>query len=323
MTDVGAGARLVVIVVFDEVTMLDVAGAAEVFVEATRFGANYAVKIASVDGRDVTTSIGARLGVTDSLAAIGSADTVLVAGGDYLPRRPIDPALVEAVRSLAGRTRRLASICTGSFILAQAGMLSGRRATTHWHDARLLARAFPDISVEPDAIFIRDGDVYTSAGVSAGIDLALALVEMDHGSKLVREVARWLVVYLKRAGGQSQFSTLVEADPPPESALRTVTDAIAADPAADHSVNALARRAALSSRQLTRLFQAELGTTPARYVERVRIDAARAALDAGHSVTESAHRAGFGSPETLRRVFTDHLGVSPKAYRDRFRTTAR
>lgn len=303
--------------------MLDVAGAAEVFVEATRFGANYVVKIASVDGRDVTTSIGARLGVTDSLAAIGSADTVLVAGGDYLPRRPIDPALVEAVKSLAGRTRRLASICTGSFILAQAGMLSGRRATTHWHDARLLARAFPDISVEPDAIFVRDGDVYTSAGVSAGIDLALALVEMDHGSKLVREVARWLVVYLKRAGGQSQFSTLVEADPPPESALRRVTDAVAADPAADHSVNALARRAALSSRQLTRLFQAELGTTPARYVETVRIDAARAALDAGHSVTESAHRAGFGSPETLRRVFTDHLGVSPKAYRDRFRTTVR
>ncbi|MFL0179057.1 GlxA family transcriptional regulator [Mycobacterium sp. SMC-15] len=323
MTDVGAGSRLVVIVVFDEVTMLDVAGAAEVFVEATRFGANYVVKIASVDGRDVTTSIGARLGVTDSLAAIGSADTVLVAGGDYLPRRPIDPALVEAVKSLAGRTRRLASICTGSFILAQAGMLSGRRATTHWHDARLLARAFPDISVEPDAIFVRDGDVYTSAGVSAGIDLALALVEMDHGSKLVREVARWLVVYLKRAGGQSQFSTLVEADPPPESALRRVTDAVAADPAADHSVNALARRAALSSRQLTRLFQAELGTTPARYVETVRIDAARAALDAGHSVTESAHRAGFGSPETLRRVFTDHLGVSPKAYRDRFRTTVR
>ncbi|MFL0275378.1 GlxA family transcriptional regulator [Mycobacterium sp. SMC-19] len=323
MTDAGARPRLVVIVVFDDVTILDVAGAGEVFVEANRFGANYVVKIASVDGRDVTTSIGARLGVTDSLAAIGSADTVLVAGGDHLPRRPIDPALVEAVRSVASRTRRLASICTGSFILAQAGVLSGRRATTHWHDARLFARAFPDVTVEPDAIFIRDGNVYTSAGVSSGIDLALALVEMDHGSKLVREVARWLVVYLKRAGGQSQFSALVEADPPPQSALRQVADAIMANPADDHSVDALARRAALSSRQLTRLFQAELGTTPARYVETVRIDAARAALDAGHSVTESAHRAGFGSPETLRRVFVDHLGVSPKAYRDRFRTTVR
>jgi transcriptional regulator GlxA family with amidase domain len=263
------------------------------------------------------------LGVTASLADIGSADTIVVAGSDNLPRRPVDPALVEAVRSAASRTRRLASICTGSFILAQAGVLGGRRATTHWHEARLFARAFPDVTVEPDAIFVRDGDVYTSAGVSAGIDLALALVEMDYGGTVVREVARWLVVYLKRAGGQSQFSTLVEADPPPQSALRKVTDAIAADPADDHSVNALARRAALSSRQLTRLFQSELGTTPARYVEMVRIDAARAALDAGHSVTESAHRAGFGSPETLRRVFTEHLGVSPKAYRDRFRTTLR
>ncbi|WP_234708244.1 GlxA family transcriptional regulator [Mycolicibacter arupensis] len=323
MTDAGARARLVVIVVFDDVTLLDVAGAAEVFIEANRFGADYAITIASVDGRDVTTSIGARLGVTASLADIGSADTIVVAGSDNLPRRPVDPALVEAVRSAASRTRRLASICTGSFILAQAGVLGGRRATTHWHEARLFARAFPDVTVEPDAIFVRDGDVYTSAGVSAGIDLALALVEMDYGGTVVREVARWLVVYLKRAGGQSQFSTLVEADPPPQSALRKVTDAIAADPADDHSVNALARRAALSSRQLTRLFQSELGTTPARYVEMVRIDAARAALDAGHSVTESAHRAGFGSPETLRRVFTEHLGVSPKAYRDRFRTTLR
>ncbi|WP_420109062.1 GlxA family transcriptional regulator [Mycolicibacter arupensis] len=323
MTDAGARARLVVIVVFDDVTLLDVAGAAEVFIEANRFGADYAITIASVDGRDVTTSIGARLGVTASLADIGSADTIVVAGSDNLPRRPVDPALVEAVRSAASRSRRLASICTGSFILAQAGILGGRRATTHWHEARSFARAFPDVTVEPDAIFVRDGDVYTSAGVSAGIDLALALVEMDYGGTVVREVARWLVVYLKRAGGQSQFSTLVEADPPPQSALRKVTDAVAADPADDHSVNALARRAALSSRQLTRLFQSELGTSPARYVEMVRIDAARAALDAGHSVTESAHRAGFGSPETLRRVFVDRLGVSPKAYRDRFRTTLR
>ena len=175
----------------------------------------------------------------------------------------------------------MASICTGSFLLAQAGLLSGRRATTHWHDTRLFARAFPDITVEPDAIFVRDGDVFTSAGVSSGIDLALALVEMDYGTELVRDVARWLVVYLKRAGGQSQFSVLVEADPPPQSPLRAVTDAVAANPAANHSVKTLAAQASLSTRQLTRLFQSELGTTPARYVEMVRIDAARAALDAG------------------------------------------
>jgi transcriptional regulator GlxA family with amidase domain len=263
------------------------------------------------------------LGVTDSISSIDAADIVMVAGSDNLPGRAIDPALVEAVRSVAGRTRRLASICTGSFILAQAGLLTGRRATTHWHDARLLARAFPDITVEPDAIFVRDGDVFTSAGISSGIDLALALVEMDYGQELVRDVARWLVVYLKRAGGQSQFSALVEADPPPQSALRPATDAVAADPAADHSVKTLAARASLSTRQLTRLFESELGTTPARYVEMVRIDAARAALDAGRSITDTAHLAGFGSTETLRRVFITRLGVSPKAYRDRFRTASR
>lgn len=311
---------MVVIVVFDDVTLLDVAGAGEVFVEANRFGADYELKIASVDGRDVTTSIGTRLGVTDSIASIGSADTVLVAGSDHLPARAIDPALVEAVRSVSGRARRMASICTGSFILAQAGLLSGRRATTHWHDARLMARAFRDVTVEPDAIFVRDGDVFTSAGISSGIDLALALVEMDHGTELVRDVARWLVVYLKRAGGQSQFSVLVEADPRPDSPLRPVIDAVAANPAANHSVKSLAGRASLSTRQLTRLFQSELGMTPARYVELVRIGFARGALESGRSVSETAGMAGFGSIETLRRVFVSHLGISPKAYRERFRT---
>jgi transcriptional regulator GlxA family with amidase domain len=318
-----ADPRTVVIVVFDDVTMLDVAGAGEVFAEANRFGADYRLKIASVDGRDVTTSIGTRLGVTDALSSIESADTIMVAGSDHLPRRAIDPELVEAVKSAAGRTRRLASICTGSFILARAGLLNGRRATTHWHDARLFARAFPDIAVEPDALFVRDGEVFTSAGVSSGIDLALALVEMDYGAELVRDVARWLVVYLKRAGGQSQFSVLVEADPAPESPLRVVTDAVTADPGADHSVTKLAARASLSTRQLTRLFQSELGMTPARYVELVRIDFARGALDAGRTVADAAHMAGFGSTETLRRVFLSHLGISPKAYRDRFRTASR
>ncbi|WP_077090319.1 GlxA family transcriptional regulator [Mycobacterium rhizamassiliense] len=311
---------MVVIVVFDGVTLLDVAGAGEVFVEANRFGADYRLKIASLDGDDVTSSIGTRLGVTDSISSIESADTVLVAGSDDLPGRPIDPALVEAVRAMSARTRRMGSICTGSFVLAQAGLLSGRRATTHWHDARRLGRAFRDITVEPDAIFVRDGDVFTSAGISSGIDLALALVEMDYGSALVRDVARWLVVYLKRAGGQSQFSVLVEADPPPQSPLRAVTDAIAADPAGDHSVKRLAARASLSTRQLTRLFQSELGMSPARYVELVRIDFARGALESGRSVTETAGMAGFGSTETLRRVFVNHLGISPKAYRGRFQT---
>jgi transcriptional regulator GlxA family with amidase domain len=317
------GEHLIAVVVFDGVKLLDVAGPAEVFAEANRYGASYRLEFASVDGVDVTTSVGTRFAVSMRIDAVECADTVLVAGGDGLVGRPIDPELVAAVGRLRARTRRMASICTGSFILARAGLLAGRRATTHWRHTRLLARAYPDVTVEPDAIFIRDGEVYTSAGVSAGIDLALALVEEDHGADLVREVARSLVVFLKRAGGQSQFSAAVEAKPPKRSALRAVTDAIAANPAANHNVKALATQASLSTRQLTRLFQTELGTTPARYVEAMRIDAARAALDAGSSVSDAARTAGFGSPETLRRVFVSELGITPKAYRDRFRSTAR
>lgn len=318
--DAKAAPRVVVIVVFDGVKLLDATGPAEVFAEANRFGANYSLKFVSPDGGDVMTSIGTRLPVSGPLSSITSADTIMVAGGDNLVGQPIDPTLVAALKTVPARTRRLASVCTGSFILAQAGLLDGRRATTHWRHTGRLARAFPEVRVEPDAIFVRDGEVFTSAGVSSGIDLALALVEIDYGPKLVRKVARSLVVYLKRAGGQSQFSVLIEADPPPESPLRAVTDAIAADPAADHSVKRLAARAALSTRQLTRLFQSEIGMTPARYVELVRIDFARAALEAGRTVNEAARLAGFGSTETLRRVFLTHLSITPKAYRDRFRT---
>jgi transcriptional regulator GlxA family with amidase domain len=317
-----AAERVVVFVVFDGVTLLDIAGPAEVFVEANRFGASYRVVMASLDGRDAVTSIGTRLAVTTSIDAVKTADTVVISGSDDLVGRPIDPELVAAVDRLRSRTRRMASICTGSFILARAGMLDGRRATTHWRQSALLTRAYPLVTVEPDAIFVRDGDIYTSAGVSAGIDLALALVEDDCGAELVRDVARSLVVYLKRAGGQSQFSVMVESPLPQRSQLRTVIEGIAADPGADHSVKTLAAQASLSTRQLTRLFQAELGTTPARYVETIRIDAARSALDAGYSVAGAARVAGFGSAETLRRVFVGQLGISPKAYRDRFKSTA-
>ncbi|WP_082972561.1 GlxA family transcriptional regulator [Mycobacterium sp. 1245852.3] len=318
-----AAARVVVIVVFDGVKLLDVAGPAEVFTESNRFGADYSLEFASVDGRDVTASIGTKFAVTHDISSIESVDTVLVAGGENLVGQPIDPALVGALVILSARTRRLASVCTGAFILAQAGLLSGRRATTHWRQAQRLARAFPDIAVEPDAIFVRDGDVYTSAGVSAGVDLALALVELDYGPELVRKVARSLVVYLKRAGGQSQFSVLIEANPPPDSPLRVVIDAIAANPGDDHSVKKLALRASLSTRQLTRLFHSELRMTPAHYVELVRIDFARALLEAGRPVAESARMAGFGSTETLRRAFLNHIGITPTTYRDRFRTTSR
>lgn len=316
-----AAERIVVFVVFDGVTLLDVAGPAEVFAEANRFGASYRLVMASVDGQDVVTSVGTRMAVASPIGSVEAADTAVVAGGDALVGLPIDPRLVAAVAELRPRTRRMASICTGSFILATAGLLDGRRATTHWRQTGLMSRAYPRIRVEPDAIYVRDGDIYTSAGVSAGIDLALALVEDDHGVDLVRDVARSLVVYLKRAGGQSQFSALVEARAPHRPALRALTEAIAANPGAVHTVKTLAAQASLSTRQLTRLFRSELGTTPARYVEMIRIDVARSALDAGRSVADAAQLAGFGSAETLRRVFVSQLGISPKAYRDRFKST--
>jgi transcriptional regulator GlxA family with amidase domain len=317
-------AHRVGLVVFDEVKLLDVAGPSEVFAEANRFGAAYELVLCSVGGRGVASSTGMRIAVdADACDPALGFDTVLVAGGDVYPGHPVDADLVAAVRAVAGRSRRVCSICTGAFVLAAAGLLDGRRATTHWRSVELLAAAHPTVRVEPDAIFVRDGHVITSAGVSAGIDLALALVEEDHGSQLARDVARSLVVFLQRPGGQSQFSPAVSGRLPRSSALRAVLVAVAADPAADLSVTRLARLAAVSPRQLTRLFQEELATTPAAHVQAVRFSTATAALDSGATVEEAAARAGFGSGESMRRVFTARLGISPREYRQRFRTTRR
>jgi transcriptional regulator GlxA family with amidase domain len=215
----------------------------------------------------------------------------------------------------------VASVCTGAFVLAEAGLLDGRRATTHWRRAADLARRFPRVRVEPDAIHVRDGRYVTSAGISAGIDLALALVEDDHGAGVAREVARELVVFLQRPGGQSQFSTALATPPARGDLLRTLVAAVLADPAADHSLPAMAAAAAVSPRHLARLFRAELGTTPARWVERVRLDRAQQLLLDGHSVTSAAELSGLGSDETLRRAFARHLGTTPTHYRRRFATT--
>jgi transcriptional regulator GlxA family with amidase domain len=315
--------RRVGILVFDGVKLLDVAGPSEVFSEANRFGADYEVMLYSADGHDVDSSTGMRITVHAAVADTGPLEMALVAGGDVLPTHPVSPELAEAARILAGRARRTASICTGAFILAAAGLLDGRRATTHWQHAKTLARAHPAITVEPDAIYVEDGQVYSSAGVTAGIDLALALVERDYGAGLARDVARSLVVFLQRPGGQSQFSPSLRSALPRTSPLRPLCDTVAADPAGDYSLAKLAAMASVSPRHLTRLFRDELKTTPARYVELIRFDTAKDLLDAGHSVTDTALRSGFGSPETLRRAFIQHLGVSPRAYQQRFRSTIR
>lgn len=315
-------ARRIVFVLFDGMKMLDVTGPAEVFAEATLAGAGYSIGYVSPSGNPVMTSVGIRLPVDGTPADVTDPDTVVVAGGDGLAAGPVPPGLVAAIHDLRPRTRRLVSICTGSFALAAAGVLAGRRATTHWRHAPLLARAYPDVRVEPDALFVADGGIFTSAGVSAGMDLALALVEQDHGPDLARTVARSLVMFMQRPGGQSQFSAPLRTRLPRTPILRAVVDLVSAQPALDHSTSTMAARAGVSPRHLARLFAGELDTTPAKFVEQVRLDHAKASLGAGRGVAETARSAGFGSSETMRRIFVARLGISPSHYRARFETTS-
>ncbi|MEV6765917.1 GlxA family transcriptional regulator [Streptomyces sp. NPDC051105] len=309
-------------VVFEGVTMLDVSGPSEVLHQAGRLADAYELVLVSPQGGTVTTSAGLALTGTIRAADTGPVDTVLVAGGDRLAERPIEDELLATARELTERARRVASVCTGAFVLGELGLLDGRRATTHWRHAATFARRYPRVRVEPDAIHIRDGRYVTSAGISAGIDLALSLVEDDHGAGVARDIARELVVFLQRPGGQSQFSTAITTPPARSDLLRTLVAAVLADPTADHSLPALATSAAVSPRHLTRLFRAELGTTPARWVERVRLDRAQQLLLEGHSVTSAARHSGLGTDETLRRAFARHLGTTPTHYRRRFATTS-
>src|SRR5262245_4094180 len=225
--------RHVVFVMFDGMKMLDMAGPAEVFAEANRLGGAYRLSRVSPDGKPVATSVGIPVPADGTAEEVPDPDTTVVVGGDLLVGAPIPADLVAAVRDLHPRGRRLVSICTGSFILAAAGLLSGRRATTHWRHAGLLARGYPDVRVEADALFVEDDGIFTSAGVSAGIDLALALVEHDHGPDLARDVARNLVMFMQRPGGQSQFSAPLRVRPAHTPTLRTVVDLVSAQPSLD------------------------------------------------------------------------------------------
>jgi len=320
---VSSAPHRVAILVYDGVKLLDVAGPAEVFGEANLLGAAYRIALLSTTGADVTSSIGMRIAVDGSAADQADPDTLLVPGGDIYPRTAVTRDLAEATGDLAARAGRVASVCSGAFVLGATGLLDGRRATTHWKIAGELATRHPKARIEPDAIYVRDGTMYTSAGVTAGIDLALALVEADHGPDISREVARSLVVYLQRAGGQSQFSAPLQGSSPRSPALRRVVDLVTADPAGDYSLAALAGRLNVSTRHLTRLFREELGTTPARYVESIRFDIAKSLLDQRHTATQAASLAGFPSYESLRRVFARELSISPAAYQRRFATARR
>jgi len=303
--------------VYDDVTLLDVSGPLEVLHQANRGTARYETVLVSPTGGNVRTSTGLTLADTVAPADVDHVDTVVIAGADHLAVQvPVD--VRDTVAVLADRADRIASVCTGAFVLAALGALDGRRATTHWRHAATLARQHPKIHVEPDALHITDGQYVTSAGISAGIDLMLALVEADHGAEVAREVARELVVFMQRPGGQSQFSTAIATPPAKSDPLRQATAAVIADPAADHSLPTLAHQVAVSPRHLTRLFQLELQTTPGRWIERVRLDRAQQLILDGHSITSAARHSGLGSDETLRRAFARHLSTTPSEYKRRF-----
>ncbi len=309
---------------YPSVQLLDVTGPLQVFATTNEMVAQaggvppYQLRVVAQRGGSVTASAG--LGITAAaLPRINAPlDTLIVAGGPGVEAASADAHLVEWVRRRATSARRVASVCTGAFLLAASGMLDGRRAVTHWSYCAELARRFPKVRVEPDPIFVRDGDVWTSAGVTAGIDLALALVEQDLGRTVALDVARYLVVFLKRPGGQAQFSTALSLQTADDE-FGTLNDWIAKHLGDDLSLPALADRAGMSERSFSRHYTQATGLTPARAVERLRVEAARRLLSESRlPVKRIAQRCGFGSEETLRRSFARQLASTPQDYRARF-----
>ncbi len=279
----------------------------------------YAVTYAGPNTNPETASgVGLRV---ESLARVrGPIDTLVVPGGMDFGQAALDPRATAWIRRRWRRARRVVSICSGAFVLAEAGVLAGRRVTTHWRELERLERLVPDATVERDALYVKDGPVYTSAGITAGIDLALALVEEDLGPEIALEVARILVMFLHRPGGQSQFSAALQRPTAEHPGIRRVQTEVAEDPSGDHRVAELAQRAGMSPRHFVRVFSQQTGEPPAHYVQRVRLERARQLLEReGQSVEDVADACGFGSPETMRRRFQQSIGVSPSAYRARFR----
>jgi len=271
--------------------------------------AAYEVTLVSEHGGPVATSLGSEIQTASFKRC--TFDTLIVAGSIAAPTAT--PGLLKYLRSAVHRSRRIASICTGALVLAEAGLLDGRRATTHWHFARSMQRRYPKIAVEEDRIFTSDGPIWTSAGMSAGIDLALALLENDVGAEIARAVAKLLVVYHRRAGGQSQYSTLLDMDATSDR-VRTALAYAREHLSTPLSVDALANAACLSPRQVSRLFREETGRPPAKAIERLRVESARLMMEAGRfSAEEIAKKNGFGNRERMRRSFVRALGQSPQA----------
>ncbi|WP_437296612.1 GlxA family transcriptional regulator [Sorangium sp. So ce426] len=314
-------------VVYDGASAIDVAGPTDVFALASDIASAkvpgappaYAVEIAAVNGGVIRTLSGVQIVAHKALADLAPGiDTVLVAGGETREATR-DARLLAWLRATTPEVRRMGSVCTGAFLLAAAGLLAGRRAATHWHSAAALAREFPGVEVDADAIFVRSGKIYTSAGMTAGIDLALSMVEEDLGYDMALQVARGLVVFLKRPGGQSQFSRPLLAQTVAAGSLRGVIDWVLRHLDADLRVEALAERAGMSPRNFARTFTRAMRMTPAKFVEAARLEQARSCLEGGRaSMKQLARDCGFGTDERMRRAFQRALQVTPEDYRRRF-----
>ena len=320
----------VVLATFPETQILDVTGPLEVFARTSRWLTDnrrratpaYAIELVAESLRPIRSSSGLRLVPDRTIGTTrGTIDTLMVAGGIGVTPALERGRIVDWLRHQAPRAGRVASVCTGAFLLAEAGLLDGKRATTHWRSCEKLAKQYPRVNVEADPIFVRDGRVWTSAGVTAGMDLALALVEEDFGAEIALAVARELVVYLRRPGGQSQFSAQLAVQAADREPIRELLAWITENAGEDLSVPTLAAEVGMSPRNFARVFAREVGVTPARYVERARLEAARRRLEeSDDGVDEISAACGFGSAEILRRSFLRVLRVTPSAYRGRFRS---
>lgn len=319
--------RSVVILGFHGVQALDLVGPFDVLNAATgillshgEVDEGYDVRVVSLRGDPVSTGTGLEL-VTHLLPdPRRGIDTVVLPGGFGTDAVRRDPEVIAWIQAVAKTARRVVSVCNGALLAAQAGLLDGCTATTHWAFAAQLANEFPAVNVDPEPIFVRSSEtVWTAAGVTAGIDLSLALVEADHGTEVAQTVARWMVLYLRRPGGQTQFAAPVWMPRAKREPIRAVQEEIESEPGGAHGVTELARRAAMSPRHFTRVFTGEVGEAPGAYVERVRTEAARRQLEeTDDTVTVIAARCGFGTAETMRRNFVRRMGISPDQYRRSF-----
>lgn len=322
--------RTVVVVALEGCELLDATGPAAVFgvvnrtlgEQAVTSAPGYRITIAAQEKGAVMTSAGVQLVADAAWRDItGNIDTLLVVGipNDALGRALANSELIRWLGEMEERARRLVSVCTGAFLLAEAGLLKGRRVTTHWMDVDRMAAEYPEVTVEPDAIYVRDGSIATSAGITAGIDLALALVEEDYGRKMALAIARRLVLYLKRPGGQSQFSSRLRSQMITGGPLAPLLAWLEKNAHQHVTVEDLAGRAAMSPRNFARVFLRETGMTPLKYLEQVRIERAKHLLEeTSHPMEAIALESGFGSAEQLRRTFQRCLGITPRAYRERF-----